>query len=70
MMVQKMEQEESVKKIIDFKIDYGLIEYVDEKISLPNPYSNEELLEYQNAKNNSLMKTYEEAANFYHTYWG
>ena len=66
----KVKIDESVKKIIDFKIDYGLIEYVDEKISLPNPYSNEELLEYQNAKNNSLMKTYEEAANFYHTYWG
>jgi beta-N-acetylhexosaminidase len=66
----KVKVDESVKKIIDFKIDYGLIDYVDEKVSLPKAFSNEELLEYQNEKNKAFVEVYEKADEFYHTYWG
>ena len=66
----KARVDESVKKIIDFKINYGLIDYVDEKVSLPKAFSNEELLEYQNEKNKAFVEVYEEAMEFYHTYWG
>ena len=66
----KARVDESVKKIIDFKINYGLIDYVDEKVSLPKAFSNEELLEYQNEKNKAFVEVYEKADEFYHTYWG
>ena len=66
----KSRVDESVKKIIDFKINYGLIDYVDEKVSLPKAFSNEELLEYQNEKNKAFVEVYEKADEFYHTYWG
>ena len=62
--------EESVSKIIDYKIKYGILNYEDGKISIPNAKTAEELQVYQNIKYEEFSKVKEEGEEFYRTYWG
>ena len=46
----------SAKKIIDFKIQHGLLNYSEGKVVLPNVLTEEELIEYQNMKYDEFKK--------------
>ena len=62
--------EESVFKIIDHKIKYGILNYEDGKISIPSAKTIEEIQNYQNIKYEEFSKVKEEGEEFYRTYWG
>ena len=62
--------EASAKKIIDFKVHHGLLNYFEGKISLPPVLPNEELVEYQNQKYDEFLEFYNQGKDFYQMYWG
>ena len=60
----------SAKKIIDFKIQHGLLNYSEGKVVLPNVLTEEELIEYQNMKYDEFLEAYNQGKDFYQMYWG
>lgn len=61
---------DSVYKIIDFKIQYGLLDYSNGMVKKQNPLSDEEILEFQNTRYDEFIKAFNEGEAFYHNYWG
>lgn len=61
---------ESVKKIIDFKVQHNMLNFNDNKIELIPEMSELELIEFQNAKYSEFLEAFKEGDEFYHKYWG
>ena len=62
--------EKSAKKIVDFKVKKGLLNYSEEKIQKGKGLSDEELAQYQSEKYENFLKAYNQGKDFYQMYWG
>lgn len=62
--------EKSAKKIVDFKVKKGLLNYSEEKIKKGKGLSDEELAQYQSEKYENFLKAYNQGKDFYQMYWG
>ena len=62
--------EESAKKIVDFKVKKGLLNYSEEKIKKGKGLTDEELAQYQSEKYENFLKAYNQGKDFYQMYWG
>jgi len=62
--------EKSAKKIVDFKVKKGLLNYSEEKIQKGKGLTDEELTQYQSEKYENFLKAYNQGEDFYQMYWG
>lgn len=62
--------EKSAKKIVDFKVKKGLLNYSEEKIKKGKGLTDEELTQYQSEKYENFLKAYNQGKDFYQMYWG
>ena len=62
--------EKSAKKIVDFKVKKGLLNYSEEKIKKGKGLTDEELTQYQSEKYEQFLKVYNQGKDFYQMYWG
>lgn len=62
--------EKSAKKIVDFKVKKGLLNYSEEIIKKGKGLTDEELTQYQSEKYENFLKAYNQGEDFYQMYWG